>query len=110
GVRPFGTSLLIAGYQKSTNECCIYQCDPAGTYFAWNAVEIGENSDAYLKTLEQIYLNEMTVEEAIETALKVLNDKSSYTISAKSVDIAIVDNNGVDILSEEDKDVYIRQI
>ena len=42
GVRPFGVSLLIAGWDAK--ECAenegrpfLFQCDPSGAYFAWKA-------------------------------------------------------------------------
>lgn len=33
GVRPFGVSLLLAGYDDNGPQ--LYQIDPSGSYFAW---------------------------------------------------------------------------
>ena len=41
GVRPFGVSLLMAGYDENGPQ--LYQIDPSGTYFAWKASAIGKN-------------------------------------------------------------------
>eukprot|EP00731_Ephydatia_muelleri_P032509 Em0024g53a len=41
GVRPFGVSLLIAGYDEDTPY--LFQCDPSGAYFAWKATAMGKN-------------------------------------------------------------------
>lgn len=42
GVRPFGVSLLVAGYDEESGPM-LYQVDPSGAYFAWKATAIGKN-------------------------------------------------------------------
>ena len=44
GVRPFGISLLAAGWDADQKRPFLYQCDPSGTYFAWKATALGKNS------------------------------------------------------------------
>merc|ERR550514_2123126 len=41
GVRAFGVSLLIAGYDETGPQ--LYQVDPSGAYFGWKASAIGKN-------------------------------------------------------------------
>ncbi|CAE8581105.1 unnamed protein product, partial [Polarella glacialis] len=41
GVRPFGISLMIAGYDDSGPQ--LFQVDPSGSYFGWKASAIGKN-------------------------------------------------------------------
>lgn len=41
GVRPFGVSLLVAGYDDDGPQ--LYQVDPSGAYFGWKATAIGKN-------------------------------------------------------------------
>jgi len=41
GVRPFGVSFLLAGYDKDGSH--LYQVDPTGSYFAWKATATGKN-------------------------------------------------------------------
>ena len=43
GVRPFGVSLLIAGWDQNENKPVLFQCDPSGAYFAWKATAMGKN-------------------------------------------------------------------
>lgn len=42
GVRPFGVSLLICGFDS--DRPYLFQCDPSGAYFAWKATAMGKNS------------------------------------------------------------------
>lgn len=41
GVRPFGVSLLICGWDN--DRPYLFQCDPSGAYFAWKATAMGKN-------------------------------------------------------------------
>lgn len=42
GVRPYGISLLIAGWDAHKGQS-LYQVDPSGSYWAWKASAIGKN-------------------------------------------------------------------
>lgn len=52
GVRPFGISLLIIGYDQDTPR--LYQVDPSGAYFAWYATAIGKNYISGKSFLEKV--------------------------------------------------------
>ena len=53
GVRPFGVSLLMAGYDDNGPQ--LYQIDPSGSYFAWKASAIGKNMVNAKTFLEKRY-------------------------------------------------------
>ena len=55
GVRPFGVSLLMAGYDENGPQ--LYQIDPSGTYFAWKASAIGKNMVSHLRAVSSILLH-----------------------------------------------------
>lgn len=42
GVRPYGVSLLVAGWDINRGPS-LYQVDPSGSFWAWKASAIGKN-------------------------------------------------------------------
>ena len=42
GVRPYGISLLVAGWDNHRGQA-LYQIDPSGSFWAWKASAIGKN-------------------------------------------------------------------
>ena len=52
GVRPFGVSLLYAGFDDDGPH--LYQIDPSGAYFAWKATAIGKDSVNAKTFLERV--------------------------------------------------------
>jgi 20S proteasome alpha/beta subunit len=42
GVRPYGVSLLVAGWDNNRGPS-LYQVDPSGSFWAWKASAIGKN-------------------------------------------------------------------
>jgi 20S proteasome alpha/beta subunit len=42
GVRPYGVSLLVAGWDDHRGPS-LYQVDPSGSFWAWKASAIGKN-------------------------------------------------------------------
>lgn len=59
GVRPFGVSVLAAGYDKE-NGPQLFQIDPSGAAFGWKATAIGKNYVNAKNFLERRY-NEVSV-------------------------------------------------
>ena len=57
GVRPFGVSLLVAGYDDDGPH--LFQVDPSGAYFGWKATAIGKNFKNARSFLERRFNEEM---------------------------------------------------
>ncbi|XP_077242803.1 proteasome subunit alpha type-4-like [Tasmannia lanceolata] len=72
GLRPFGVSFLFAGWDRNFG-FQLYKSDPSGSYGGFQAAAIGANSLAAQSMLEQYYKDEITREEAVQLALKVLS-------------------------------------
>lgn len=55
GVRPFGVSILFAGYDDDGPQ--LYQIDPSGSYFGWKATAIGKGAVSAKTFLEKVIDN-----------------------------------------------------
>ncbi len=88
GVRPFGVSLLLAGYDENGPQ--LYQIDPSGSYFAWKASAIGKNMTNAKTFLEKRYSDDMEIEDAVHTALLTLKEGFEGQISGENIEVAIV--------------------
>ncbi|KAL6040540.1 hypothetical protein STEG23_007605 [Scotinomys teguina] len=70
GVRPFGVSLLICGWNEGRPY--LFQSDPSGAYFAWKATAMGKNYVNGKTFLEKRYNEDLELEDAIHTAILTL--------------------------------------
>ena len=88
GVRPFGVSLLVAGYDDAGPQ--LYQVDPSGAYFGWRASAIGKNFANAKTFLEKRYDDKMELEDAIHTALLTLREGFEGEMTASNIEVAVV--------------------
>lgn len=72
GYRPFGVSVLVAGYDETGPH--LTQLDPSGAYYSWKAAAIGKNAKNAKAFLEKRYNSEMEIEDAIHNALLTLKE------------------------------------
>ncbi|KAH3903655.1 Proteasome subunit alpha type-2 [Saccharomycodes ludwigii] len=97
GVRPFGVSLLVGGYDDH-NGFNLYQVDPSGAYFPWKATAIGKGSVAAKTFLEKRWNNELELEDAIHIALLTLKESVEGEFNGSTIDLAIIGNENPDLL------------
>lgn len=71
GLRPFGVSFLIAGWDKHFG-FQLYYTDPAGNYAGWKATAVGQNNQSAQSILRQEWTSDMTLDDALALAAKVL--------------------------------------
>ncbi|KAF7030628.1 hypothetical protein CFC21_042134 [Triticum aestivum] len=88
GVRPFGVSLLIAGYDDNGPQ--LYQVDPSGSYFSWKASAMGKNVSNAKTFLEKRYTEDMELDDAIHTAILTLKEGYEGQISANNIEIGVI--------------------
>lgn len=90
GLRPFGVSFLFAGHDKNFG-FQLYMSDPSGNFGGWKAAAIGANNQAAQSMLKQDYKDEITREEAVQLALKVLSKTmDSTSLSSEKLEVAEV--------------------
>ncbi|KAL4201130.1 hypothetical protein AMTRI_Chr02g214610 [Amborella trichopoda] len=75
GVRPFGLSTLIVGFDPHTGIPSLYQTDPSGTFSAWKANATGRNSNSMREFLEKNY-KETSKQATIKLAIRALLEVS----------------------------------
>lgn len=79
GVRPFGLSTLIVGFDPHTGVPALYQTDPSGTFSAWKANATGRNSNSMREFLEKNY-TETSGQETLKLAIRALLEVSIYCL------------------------------
>ncbi|THG03985.1 hypothetical protein TEA_025134 [Camellia sinensis var. sinensis] len=80
GVRPFGVSLLVAGFDDKGPQ--LFQAchlgpdlvDPSGSYFSWKASAMGKNVSNAKTFLEKRYTDDMELDDAVHTAILTLKE------------------------------------
>lgn len=118
GVRPYGVSLLIAGWDdgvepeadsgvEMTEEekkqsakgktggilkggPSLYQVDPSGSYFPWKATAIGKSATSAKTFLEKRYTEGLELEDAVHIALLTLKETIEGEMNGDTVEIGIV--------------------
>lgn len=109
GVRPFGVSLLMAGFDD--NGPHLYQIDPSGSYFSWKASAIGRNMVNAKIFLEKRYSPEAELEDAIHTALLTLKEGFEREMNETNIEIGIVDESRVfRVLSQSEVRDYLAEL
>ncbi|XP_028409166.1 proteasome subunit alpha type-2-like [Dendronephthya gigantea] len=92
GVRPFGVSLLIAGWDE--DRPYLFQCDPSGAYFAWKATAMGKNHLNGRTFLEKRYNDELELEDAIHTAILTLKESFEGQMNEENIEVGICTASG----------------
>lgn len=93
GVRPFGISTLIVGFDPHDSKPRLYMTEPSGIYSAWKAVSIGRSSKTVREFLEKNYPEELSRSEAIKLTIKSLLEV--VQTGAKNIEISVMEKYGV---------------
>ncbi|KAL1122929.1 hypothetical protein AAG570_003254 [Ranatra chinensis] len=108
GVRPFGVSLLICGWDE--DKPALYQCDPSGAYFAWKATAMGKNFVNGKTFLEKRYSEDLEVDDAVHTAILTLKESFEGQITADNIEVGICDSTGFRALDSATVKDYLANI
>jgi len=99
GVRPFGISTLIMGFD-ATGTPQLYQTEPSGNHTAWKAVAIGQNQKTVKEFLEKNY-NEETAADSVRLACRALLEV--VEAGGKNIEIAVLrKDQELQMLSEDE--------
>ncbi|KIM33281.1 hypothetical protein M408DRAFT_326057 [Serendipita vermifera MAFF 305830] len=89
GVRPYGVSLLVAGWDLNRGPT-LYQVDPSGSFWAWKASAIGKNMINAKTFLEKRYNDDISLEDAIHTALLTLKEGFEGQMTEKTIELGVI--------------------
>lgn len=110
GVRPFGVSLLTAGYDAHEDKPYLFQCDPSGAYFAWKATAMGKNSINGKSFLERRYTEDIELEDAVHTAILTLKEGFEGQMTADNIEIGVCNAAGFKRLTPEEIKDYLANV
>ncbi|MCL5429979.1 MAG: archaeal proteasome endopeptidase complex subunit alpha [Candidatus Marsarchaeota archaeon] len=100
GIRPYGISLLIGGFDKVPK---LYEIDAAGSFLGYKADAIGSGKAAAQEMLTKEYKDEMTSEQAAKLGITVIKKVTDQRINAENIDISIVTgDNGFKLLTPDE--------
>lgn len=108
GVRPFGLSVLTAGIDAKSKKPELWASDPSGVYASWKAHAIGRNNKTLQELLEKNYNKDCTCDEAVKLAISALMEVVEN--GAKSIELAIVKTQGLELVLEDKIAQIIAQI
>lgn len=109
GVRPFGLSTLIVGFDPYTRIPALYQTDPSGTFSAWKANATGRNSNSIREFLEKNY-KESAGQETVKLAIRALLEVVES--GGKNIEVAVMtrEEGVLKQLEEEEIDIIVAEI
>lgn len=109
GVRPFGLSCLIGGFDEGSDVPKLYMTDPSGQVTRWKGGAIGKNSDKVLGTLETTCKENMTEEECLYVAIEAL--LQYVEAGSKNMEIAVMKpGQAMQVLPDEKVDEIINKL
>lgn len=109
GVRPFGVSLLLAGFDDNGPQ--LYQIDPSGSYFAWKASAIGKNMGNAKTFLEKRYNEDVGIEDAIHTALLTLKEGFEGQMAGNNIEVGIIGpDKKFKVLTAAEVEDYLQEV
>ncbi len=109
GVRPFGVSTLIAGYDGQGPH--LYQLDPSGAYYEWKATAIGKNMKNAKNFLEKRYNKEMELDDVVHTALLTLKEGFEGQMTSHNIEVAVLGSDQVfRVLTQKEIQDYLEEV
>jgi proteasome alpha subunit len=88
GVRPFGTALLVGGYDETGIH--LFETEPSGSLTSFKATSTGGNKGPVMELLEQKYTPNMDGEAAIVLAIEAIRQSLEDPQTLGQVEVCVV--------------------
>lgn len=90
GARPFGVSLMIAGFNGQPK---LFVTDVTGNYLEYNAWAIGEDDEKIRAKLREKWKEGLTCNEAVKLALSIFKEVQGDKFDKERFDIGIINSS-----------------
>jgi proteasome alpha subunit len=108
GARPFGVALLVAGVEDG--EPRLFETDPSGTPYEWQAVAIGGGREEMQSFLEEEYQAEMDLSGGVDLALEALAADAEVDAAGVNVVTVDVESGSVEPLSDDEVAAHVEEL
>lgn len=88
GLRPFGVSILVAGIDPEGPK--LFETDPTGIFFQYNAVVIGEGEEGIEDILHKKYKPTISIDEGLKLSVDALSKVLDDKFNAERLDAAYI--------------------
>jgi proteasome alpha subunit len=102
GARPFGVALIIGGIENG--EPRLYETDPSGTPYEWQALAVGADRGDIEDYLEEHYRDDLALDEGVDLALEALASVNDGELTPEGIGLATVSvgDDGFGQLSDDE--------
>ncbi|SEH40979.1 proteasome alpha subunit [Halopenitus malekzadehii] len=110
GARPFGVALVVGGIENG--EPRLFETDPSGTPYEWQALSIGSNRTDIREYLEERYEEDLSIDAAVGLALEALaevNEDDGLTPDGVGVATVTVDDPTFHERSAAEKEAILEE-
>lgn len=109
GVRPFGISTLIVGFDPQSNKPQLFHTEPSGIFSAWKANAIGRSSKTVRELLDKQWAESMDEQQTIELAVKSLLEV--VQTGNRNIEVAVLRaDTGMTVLEDDVLDAIVEKI
>lgn len=96
GVRPYGSSLLVGGYDDRP---ALFELDPSGAVIEWRANAVGGDKEHIVTYLEDEYHSEIDQQDALRLAVEGL-EREDVELSSSTITAGVIGKNGYRLVSD----------
>ena len=107
GARPFGVALIIGGIEDG--EPRLYETDPSGTPYEWQALAVGADRGDIEEYLEGHYSDDLTLDAGVGLAMRALASVNDGGLTPEGIGVATVSvgDDGFGKLSDEEIETHL---
>jgi proteasome alpha subunit len=88
GARPFGVALIIGGIEDG--EPRLYETDPSGTPYEWQALAVGADRGEIEDHLETNYDEDLSLDDGVGLALEALASVNDGALTPEGIGVATI--------------------